>query len=360
MRANAQTEAHRRLDSAQFVVDNLTTAILLFDSSLRLLDANTAAEAMLESSRRRLRGHKVDQVFLESDYWRSILNWALETKRPFTERDVNLRRIGAGEITVDCTVTPLTDGDEGLLVELAHVDSQRRISREELLLSQHEAAQLLVRGLAHEIRNPLGGLRGAAQLLERELRAPTLKEYTDVIIGEADRLQSLLDRLLGPRTLPHKKPVNIHQVAERVCKLVQAEAPEGVSFSCDYDPSIPEFDADPDLLIQAMLNIARNAVQAVGREGEICVRTRVQRQANIGPRHHRLAVRMDIVDNGPGIDRDLMEKVFYPMVSGRSGGTGLGLSIAQSLVQQHGGLVQCSSRPGETVMSIVLPLENGE
>ncbi len=348
------------MDNAQLVVDNLTTAILLFDSSLRLLDANTAAEAMLEASRRRLRGQRVDQVFLDSEYWRSILTWAMETKRPFTERDVNLRRLGAGEITVDCTVTPLTDRSEGLLVELVQVDSQRRISREELLMSQHEAAQLLVRGLAHEIRNPLGGLRGAAQLLERELTEPALKEYTDVVIGEADRLQSLLDRLLGPRTLPQKKPVNIHQVAERVCRLVKAEAPEAVSFSCDYDPSIPEIEADPDLLIQAILNIARNAVQAVGGEGEICVRTRIQRQANVGHRHHRLAMRMDIVDNGPGIDRDLLEKVFYPMVSGRSGGTGLGLSIAQSLIQQHGGLVQCSSRPGETVMSIVLPLENGE
>lgn len=360
MLPNANIGTEPRVESAQLVVDNLTTAILLFDSSLRLRAVNTAAEAMLESSRRRLRGHKVDQVFLEADYWLSILTWAMGTKRPFTERDVSLRRIGAGEITVDCTVTPLTDGSEGLLVELVHVDSRRRISREELLMSQHEAAQLLVRGLAHEIRNPLGGLRGAAQLLERELTAPALKEYTDVIIGEADRLQSLLDRLLGPRTLPRRQPVNIHQVAERVCKLVKAEAPEAVSFSCDYDPSIPEIDADPDLLIQAILNIARNAVQAVGEEGEICLRTRVQRRANVGHRHHRLAVRMDIIDNGPGIDRDLMQKVFYPMVSGRSGGTGLGLSIAQSLIQQHGGLVHCSSRPGETVMSILLPLENGE
>ena len=348
------------MDNAQLVVDNLTTAVLLFDSSLRLLDANTAAEAMLEASRRRLRGHKVDQVFLESDYWLSILTWALETKRPFTERDVSLRRIGSEEITVDCTVTPLTDDSDGLLVELVHVDNHRRISREELIMSQHEAAQLLVRGLAHEIRNPLGGLRGAAQLLERELEVPALKEYTDVIIGEADRLQGLLDRLLGPRMVPRKQPVNIHEVAERVCKLVKAEAPEAVSFSCDYDPSIPEVDADPDLLIQAILNIARNAVQAVGEEGEICLRTRVQRRANVGHRHHRLAVRMEIIDNGPGIDRDLLEKVFYPMVSGRSGGTGLGLSIAQSLIQQHGGLVHCTSRPGETVMSILLPLENDE
>ncbi len=329
----AYIEAQQRVESAQFVVDNLATAILLFDSSLRLRDANTAAEAMLESSIRRLRGHKVDQVFLESDYWPSILTWALETKRPFTERDMSLRRIGSEEITVDCTVTPLTDGSDGLLVELVHVDSHRRISREELIMSQHEAAQLLVRGLAHEIRNPLGGLRGAAQLLERELEVPALKEYTDVIIGEADRLQGLLDRLLGPRMVPRRQPVNIHEVAERVCKLVKAEAPEAVSFSCDYDPSIPEIDADPDLLIQAILNIARNAVQAVGEEGEICLRTRVQRRANVGHRHHRLAVRMDIVDNGPGIDRELLEKVFYPMVSGRSGGTGLGLSIAQSLIQ---------------------------
>ena len=349
-----------RVDRAQFVVDNLTTAVLWFDASLRLRAANPSAEALLDSSARRLVGLQVDQVFLDSDYWLSILNWALKTRRPFTERELTLRRIAAGEVIVDCSVTPLSDGEEGLLVELAQVDHHRRISREELLMSQHETVQLLVRGLAHEIRNPLGGLRGAAQLLERELTDPSLKEYTDVIIGEADRLQSLLDRLLGPRTVPQKETVNVHEVAERVCKLVRAEAPEGVSFSCDYDPSIPDLQADADLLIQAILNIARNAVQAVGEEGEISLRTRVQRQMNIGHRHHRLAVRMDIIDNGPGIEQHMVEKIFYPMVSGRADGTGLGLSIAQSLIQQHGGLVQCSSRPGETVMSILLPLENTE
>ena len=237
---------------------------------------------------------------------------------------------------------------------------QRRISRDEVMLSQFETAQAMVRGLAHEIRNPLGGLRGAAQLLDRELQDPALREYTAVIIGEADRLQKLLDRLLGPRNIPRKQRINVHEVADRVCRLVKAEAAHGVSFSCDYDPSIPEIRGDPDLLIQAMLNIARNAVQAVGQDGQVSLRTRVQHQVNMAGTHRRLVVRMDIIDNGPGIEPDMLEKVFYPMVSGRPDGTGLGLSIAQSLIQQHGGVVQCTSRPGETVMSILLPLENGE
>ncbi|MCP4043395.1 MAG: PAS domain-containing sensor histidine kinase, partial [Gammaproteobacteria bacterium] len=244
------------------------------------------------------------------------------------------------------------------LVELVQVDRRSRINREEQLLNQHETIHTMVRGFAHEIRNPLGGLRGAAQLLERELDDPVLEEYTNVIIDEADRLQSLLDRMMGPRTLPEKRMINIHEVTDRVCKLVQSEAPEGVRINCDYDPSIPETSVDSDMLIQALLNIARNAVQAVQRIGHITVRSRIQRQFTIGSRHHRLVVRLDIIDDGPGVTPEMVEKIFYPMVSGRPGGSGLGLSIAQNLIHRHGGIIQCTSRPGETVMTTILPLES--
>jgi two-component system nitrogen regulation sensor histidine kinase GlnL len=259
---------------------------------------------------------------------------------------------------VECIVTPFsTEAGRFVLVEMVEVNRQQHIQNGEQVLIQHETVHALMRGLAHEIRNPLGGLRGAAQLLERELSDPELEEYTRVIIGEADRLQKLLDRLLGPRTVPKTRPVNIHEITERLCKLVKAESPEGVSLVCDYDPSIPEFDADPDLLIQALLNVVRNAAQAVGEQGTITLRTRSERQVTLGGQHHRLALRLDIMDDGPGIPPDMLDKMFYPMVSGRTDGTGLGLSIAQNLIHQHGGLIQCTSRPGQTVMSTWLPLE---
>jgi len=356
---NPMTGLRARPEVLRLIVENLATAVLLFNGDLYLLAANPAAEALLEVSSNKIVGLPPKGIFLDADYWESVLRWGMEARRPFTEREVELRLATLGTIAVDCTVTPFFEPGEreGLLVELVRVDRHRRITREEQMLAQHETAHTVVRGLAHEIRNPLGGLRGAAQLLERELKEPFLKEYTNVIIGEADRLQNLLDRLLGPRTVPHRRLINIHQAVERVCTLVKAEAPPGVRLRCDYDPSIPDFQADPDLIIQAVLNVARNAVQAVGSEGNIVVRTRVHRHVTIGQKHHRLVACVDVIDDGPGIPPDMVEKVFYPMVSGRPGGSGLGLSIAQSLVHQHGGVIQCSSRPGETVISTLLPLE---
>jgi two-component system nitrogen regulation sensor histidine kinase GlnL len=344
------------------ILENLATAVLLFDEGPRLCLANPAAEALIGASARKILGLTPSELFPDAGFWLSLFSHALEARRPFSERELELGRPGTESLTVDCTVTPILEGLEvsGLLVEMVPVDRHRRLAREEHILAQHQTVNTLLRGLAHEIRNPLGGLRGAAQLLERELPDPALREYTHVIIGEADRLQNLLDRLLGPRTVPQKRLVNIHRVAERVCTLVKAEAPSGICIRCDYDPSIPDIIADPDMLIQAMLNIARNAVQALGEGGTIQVRTRVQRQVTIGQKFHRLALRLDVVDNGPGIPPDLVDRIFYPMVSGRPDGTGLGLSIAQSLIQQHGGLIHCTSNAGETVMTILLPLEDSE
>jgi two-component system nitrogen regulation sensor histidine kinase GlnL len=342
------------------IVDNLTTAVLVLDGELRLLSLNPAAEALLDVSAKQVRGVKLRQLLPAAEIFETALLRVVDSGHPLTERDMQLALTGAPPIAVDCVITPVGEHalPGGLLVELLDLDRHKQISREEQLMSQNESARALVRGLAHEIRNPLGGLRGAAQLLERELGTEELKEYTRIIVHEADRLQALVDRLLGPRMLPSKRLINIHEVTERVRALIQAEAPGGIVVDRDYDPSIPELYADPELLIQATLNVAQNAVQAVADAGHILLRTRVHRQYTIGQRRHRLVARIDICDNGAGIREDLKDLIFYPMVTGRNDGTGLGLSIAQSLVNQHAGLIECHSEPGNTTFSILLPLVN--
>lgn len=342
----------------QVIFDAQATALMLFGDDLRLLTVNPAGEALLATSARNVLGAEPRALFPEAIDWISMVERGYRSRRALREHGVVVQRPARDSLLVDCIVTPFSnDAGRFLLVEMVQVNRQQHIHNGEQVLLQHETVHALMRGLAHEIRNPLGGLRGAAQLLERELGDPTLEEYTRVIIGEADRLQKLLDRLLGPRTVPKTRPVNIHEVTERLCKLVRAESPAGVALVCDYDPSIPEFDADPDLLIQALLNVVRNAAQAVGEQGTITLRTRAERQVTLGGQRHRLALRLDIVDDGPGIAPDMLDKIFYPMVTGRPDGTGLGLSIAQNLIHQHGGLIQCSSRPGKTVMTTWLPLE---
>ncbi len=341
------------------VLEHLTTAVVLCDAWDRVAYLNPAAEGLLGASARQAAGARAAVLLGEGP---AALLARARAEGPFTERELRLEPPGAGPFTADLTVSPLAEPEAAgwVLAELIQVDRQRRILREEHLLAQHQAARALVRGLAHEIKNPLGGLRGAAQLLERELADPALREYTQVIIGEADRLQALVDRLLGPSGLPRRRAVNVHEVLERVRTLVEAEAPPGVRILRDYDPSIPEAQADPDQLIQALLNLVRNAVQAVSGGGTVTLRTRAVRQTTIGARRHKLALRIDVVDDGPGIPPALLERIFLPMVSGRKGGTGLGLPIAQDLVRQHGGLIECSSRPGRTEFTVLLPLNGGQ
>jgi two-component system nitrogen regulation sensor histidine kinase GlnL len=287
-----------------------------------------------------------------------ILSATLTSGEVVSQRGCLLELPDAADLRVNCTFTPILDSGfmSGVLVELIQIDHQMRIEQEELLIEQQQATQALLRGLAHEIKNPLGGLRGAAQLLEGEIADDSLKEYTRIIIGEADRLQALIDRMLGPNNLPAIQAVNIHEVLQRVRELVQVESGATLQISQDYDPSLPDMQADPDLLVQAILNIVRNAAQALDGKGEIKLRTRVRRNFNIGTRKHRLVARIEIVDDGPGIDEALRGQIFYPMITSRHGGTGLGLSIAQSLISRHQGLIQCSSKPGETVFTILLPL----
>ena len=343
------------------ILDNLNVAVLLFDHDLHLRYVNPAAQVLFQTSERKLLGQHSEQLLPEDAVFHDILYRARRSGQPFTEREVPLTFAGRQRhVTVHCTVTPINEphrGDE-LLVELQPLDHHLRISREEALIAQHETTRTIVRGLAHEIKNPLGGLRGAAQLLARELHEEHLKEYTRIIINEADRLQNLMDRLLGPSAIPKYRSTNIHEITERVRTIVAVEVSPAISLQRDYDPSIPVIKADPDQLIQALLNIVRNAVQALNGAGTIVLRTRTRRQLTINGQRHRLVAAIDVQDNGPGIDPGIVNKIFYPMVTGRAEGTGLGLSIAQAIVNRHGGLITCQSRPGNTVFSIFIPLEH--
>jgi len=343
------------------ILDHLNTAVLLFDQTLRLTYLNPAAEMLFEISARHLIGQYAAALLPCPDAnVEQRLAAALAARHPFTEREVNICVSDGSTKTVNCTVLPLAPSDDGgaLLVELNQVDRQLRITREEHLLSQHQATQTLLRGLAHEIKNPLGGLRGAAQLLEQELPDANLREYTRIIIDEADRLQALMNRMLGPNRLPSCRAVNIHDVLEHVRSLMLAESPAGPAIVRNYDPSIPDCRADPDRLIQAFLNLVRNAAAAAGVQGQIELKTRVLRQFTLGNQRHRLVLQAQVHDNGAGIPADIRDQIFFPMVSGRVGGSGLGLPIAQELISQHGGLIECDSCPGDTTFTVYLPLES--
>jgi two-component system nitrogen regulation sensor histidine kinase GlnL len=298
----------------------------------------------------------------------TAIGQARATTASYTEHDMELEVNERLRLHLSCTVTPieLNSGVAGigeLLLEFRHIDRQLKIAREERLLDEGQATRELIRNLAHEIKNPLGGIRGAAQLLDRELERPGLHEYTQVIMNEADRLQSLMDRLLTPHRLPQPGQLSPHEVLERVRSLIHAEFPRGIIIRRDYDVSLPRILGDKEQLIQAVLNIARNAAQAIagsGREGDILLRTRVLRQVTLARRRHRHAVQLEITDNGPGIPAALQERVFHPLVSGRTGGSGLGLTLAQAFINQNQGIVWFDSAPGSTTFTILLPVdENG-
>ena len=247
-----------------------------------------------------------------------------------------------------------------MLLEFRHIEQQMKIAREERLLDQSQANRELIRNLAHEIKNPLGGIRGAAQLLDRELERPNLHEYTQVIMKEADRLQSLMDRLLTPHRLPQPAPLNIHEVIERVRSLILAEYRQGIMIRRDYDTSVPLIRGDKEQLIQVVLNIVRNAAQAMNAKGQITLRTRIARQITLMRKRYKHALELSIMDTGPGISEEIRERVFYPLVSGREGGSGLGLTLAQTFVTQHGGTIGFESKPGKTTFTLLLPISHGE
>lgn len=346
----------------QRILDGLSVATLLFNARFRLIFINPAGELLLGVSARHLLGQHFSELMQPGSPIMPALEEALHSRHPFTRHEMTLSLAHGDERVVDFTVIPLIEADEEpeLLLELTPINNLLRIAREENRQAQQMATREMLRGLAHEIRNPLGGLRGAAQLLEKQLATEELKEYTQVIIREADRLKNLLNRMLGPNTRPAKTAINIHEVLERVRNLVCVEVDEQIDLQRDYDPSIPEVHADMDQLVQALLNIIRNACQALSDQGTIILRTRVERKFTIGQNRHNLVARINVIDNGPGINEEMKEKIFFPMVTGRANGSGLGLSIAQSLIEQHGGVIECQSEPGRTTFSILLPIESSE
>jgi two-component system nitrogen regulation sensor histidine kinase GlnL len=345
----------------QGILDSISTGILALDAHLRVTALNAAGQALLETSEARCLGLHAGKLVLHSREWLDILKQVLVSKSPHASRGISLMLLSGQEIHVDVIITPAMDGDGrySLVVELVAVDRLLKLSREESLLHAQETSRAVIRGLAHEIKNPLGGVRGAAQLLARELPNEELAEYTRIIIREADRLRDLVDRLLGPNRQLDPHSLNIHEILEHVRNLIAAESQNRVTVIRDYDPSLPEFSCDRAQLIQAVLNIMRNALQAANdpKECEIILRTRSQRQFTVGTRVHRLVCKVDIIDNGPGIPPDLLPSVFAPMVTGRAEGTGLGLSIAQSIINLHGGVLECESRQGETRFTFYLPMD---
>jgi len=346
---------------AQRILENLSTAVLWFDHHLRLRAINPAGEALLALSAKQACGQPVEYLFMETDKLPRIMAKALAENLTIMEYGLSLSLSGGRRFTVDCTLTPVTELPESreVALELVHVDQHLWLSREESQFLQQQTAQHVIRSLAHEIKNPLGGIRGAAQLLAREVSTQTeLQEYTDIIIHEADRLQALLDRLLGPRVLPKIEQFNIHEKLCQAARLVATDFGKKLEINHDFDPSIPEITGDKDQLYQAVLNVLRNAAQALGEQGgRILIRTRVRRRMTLGTRQHKLVLQIDICDNGPGIPDELRDKIFYPLITGRAEGTGLGLSIAQNCLFHHNGLITCNSRPGETIFTFWLPLK---
>ena len=330
----------------------LATAVVALDEGFVVRYANPAAESLLATGAKSLIGQRFLHLFAEGEALESGLAEARATHWDYAAQNVTYSRPGREPLPLACTVTRIDGSGLALLAELRPIEQQLKLAREERLVSEQQANRELIRNLAHEIKNPLGGLRGSAQLLERELDDPGLREYTQVIIKEADRLQALMDRMLTPHRPPKIEPVGVHEVLERVRSLTKAEF--GFDIQRDYDPSLPEIIGDREQLIQAVLNITRNAAQAGGTL--IIFRTRAVRQVTILRHRYRLALELQVIDDGPGVQEEIRDRIFNPLVSGREGGTGLGLSLAQTFVQYHQGVIEFESRPGRTIFRILMPL----
>jgi two-component system, NtrC family, nitrogen regulation sensor histidine kinase GlnL len=333
-------------------LEYLATAVVALDERFVVRYANPAAESLLATGAKTLIGQRFLQLFAEHEALSASLMEARNSHWDYAAQNVTYIRLGREPLPLACVVTRIDGSGLALLAELRPIEQQLRLAREERIVAEQQANRELIRNLAHEIKNPLGGLRGSAQLLERELERPELREYTQVIIKEADRLQTLMDRMLTPHRAPRMEPLSVHQVLERVRSLVKAEF--GIEIERDYDPSLPELVGDREQLIQAVLNIARNAAQA----GSRCVifRTRAVRQATILRQRYRLALELQVVDDGPGVPEEIQDRIFNPLVTGREGGTGLGLSLAQTFVHYHHGVIEFESQPGRTIFRILLPI----
>jgi two-component system nitrogen regulation sensor histidine kinase GlnL len=345
------------------LLDALVTSVFVLDQDLRVDYLNAAAQTLVGLSPNQALGRRIDELTRGAETLLVLFDRARSGDEAVVQRELAWPGPTGVDRTLDCAVTQVAFGHETsrLLLEIEDITQHRRLTRENALLAQLGGSRLMVRQLAHEIKNPLGGLRGAAQLLERELLDPALREYTRVIISEADRLTNLLDSMLGPGRPPSKQLINVHELLERVYHLLRSEAAEGVTVDRDYDPSLPPLTVDPNHIIQAMLNLGRNALQALSGASvvspRLVLRTRAATNVSVGSRRYRLVASIQFEDNGPGVDPDIRDTIFYPLVSGRADGTGLGLGIAQDLVSRHGGLIEFDSVPGRTVFTICLPMD---
>lgn len=352
---------HSDNNSAQTIIDNLHSAVLVIGEKLQVVYINPAAEMLFHISNTRAIKKNIRELVINEYEFFDRLERSLISAHPYTVYEDQLLVHNHQSIDVDYSVSPIQYHSEGqfLLLEFIRLKTQQKISHEESIISQYEASKTLLRGLAHEIKNPLGGIRGAAQLLERELDDDDEKQFTQIIINETDRLKNLLDRMVGPRDIPTKTDINIHKILEHVRQLVLVEN-DHIKLTADYDPSVPDLYADESMMIQVILNITRNAVIAISsvedHDGKINFKTRTQRNCKIGAHTYPLVAKIDIEDNGIGVSKELQEKIFMPMITGHAEGTGLGLSIAQSLVHQHNGLIEFTSEPGKTIFTILLPI----
>ncbi len=354
--------------SSHTILDALANAVLVTDTNLNLQYMNPAAEEFIGSSFSRVKGVSL-LSFLSSTQLDNHIKQVIADQHLHVTREAEMTLHGHKVINVDYAITPLLEGDKkgntfntltGVLFELNRVDRQMRIARDTRLIDTQDTNQSMLRGIAHEIKNPLGGLRGAAQLLEMEFSDKDsnsgIEEYTQVIISEADRLTKLVDNMLGSHHAPQKSLVNIHEVFEHARLVTTPNLPKEITISTDYDPSIPDIKGDRDKLVQVVLNIINNAVRSLSDKGHILLKTRVVRNFTIRQQNHPLVLCAEIIDDGAGIPKALQNKVFYPMISGHAEGTGLGLSIAQSLINQHNGLIELRSKPGETQFTIIIPI----
>jgi two-component system, NtrC family, nitrogen regulation sensor histidine kinase GlnL len=351
-----------QLDGTE-LLDALVTSVFLLDQDLRVIYLNSAAQTLLGLGANQALGRRITDLSRGTETLLPLFERARKGGEGVVQRELALPGSAGVDRILDCAVTEVMLRDQGarLLLEVEDITQHRRLTRENALLAQLGGSRLMVRQLAHEIKNPLGGLRGAAQLLERELLDPALREYTRVIISEADRLTSLLDSMLGPGRPPAKQLINVHELLERVYHLLRSEAAQDVVIDRDYDPSLPSVTVDPNHIIQAMLNLGRNAIQALAGTPvlapRLVLRTRAAMNVSVGAHRHRLVASIQFEDNGPGVPNDIRDTIFYPLVSGRSDGTGLGLGIAQDLVSRHGGLIEFDSAPGKTTFVISLPMD---
>ncbi len=343
------------------IFDSLMTAIVVLDTKLNIKTINTAGELLMHTSKGKACAKPFKDLILGTENIIPELREALEYRQPFTRREIELQMPDQESKTVDLTANVL-ENPKGLLIEIQPLNRLQNIDKDDQTLVRQETTRRLIKGLAHEIKNPLGGIKGAAQLLDKELPDSDLKEYTKIIVSEVERLSLLVDRMLGPNKLAAFKPTNIYKVLERVIQIVEAENPNYIQWNRDYDPSLPDLEADEDQLIQAILNVIQNACEATQKllTPKITIRIRSARQFTIGAHRHKVVLKLEIIDNGIGIAPEMIERIFFPMITDKPAGSGLGLSITQTVLTQHQGSVQVESKPGSTKFLIHLPFSQSK